>query len=86
MTNRELIRMKAEGIEVKKIEKACSDVFEYLDREGFSLLEIKYLISSMGLILADVVQNDPLRKIEEFNYSSSVACLFSSKAASNTTS
>lgn len=86
MLNREVVNMKAAGVELKKIEKACSYIYEYLNEEGFTLLEIKYLISSMRLVAADVVQKDPLRKIGEFSYSSSIDSLFSSEAASNTTS
>ncbi len=84
--NRQLMRMKADGIEPDKIKRACDYIFEYFEKEEFYLLEIEYLMNSMGLIMADIVKDDPLRKVKEFNYSSSADRLFSCKADSSTTS
>lgn len=85
MTERQLRNMKLAEVDLDKIRQGCENFFKYLDENGFSLLETKYLISSMGLIVEDMV-NNPLRKIAEFNYSSSVGNAFSRSAASNTTS
>ena len=84
--DREFIRMKAEGINTNKIRSACDYIFDYLNKERFSLLETEHLISSMGLIVNDMVKNDPLRKLEDFSYSASAESLFSFVAASNTKS
>lgn len=67
--NRQLMRMKADGIEPDKIKRACDYIFEYFEKEEFYLLEIEYLMNSMGLIMTDIVKDDPLRKVKEFNYS-----------------
>ena len=84
--NRHLVRIKVDGIDAKKIKKACDYIFRYLSEEEFCLLEIKHLMTSMGLIVSDMVKDDSLRKIAEFGYSSSVDSVFSCKVASNTKS
>lgn len=86
MTERQLRDIKAAGVDLDKVRQGCENLFKYLDENEFSLMETKYLISSMGLIVEDIVKIDPLRKIAEFNYSSSVGNAFSCSAASNTTS
>lgn len=84
--DRHLVRMRADGIDAKKIKKACDYIFKHLSEEEFCLLEIEHLMTSMGLIVSDMVKDDPLRKIADFSYSSSVDSVFSCEAASNTKS
>ncbi len=84
--NRQCISMKSDGVEPSKIKRACEYIFEYLAKEEFTLIETKYLMSSMGHIMCDMVKDDPLRKIAEFNYLSSVTNSLSCCASSNTTS
>ena len=86
MTDRQLRNMKTAGVDVDKVRQGCEFLFKYLDERSFSLLETEYLMSSMGLIVEDIVKNDPLRKITEFDYSSSVGNTFSCNASSNTVS
>jgi hypothetical protein len=84
--NRHSLRIKADGFDPNKIKKACDFIFRYLSEEEFCLLEMEHVMSSMGLILSDMLKDDPLRKIAEFGYSSSVDSVFSCKVASNTKS
>lgn len=84
--NRHSARIKADGLDPDKIKKACDFIFSHLNEEEFCLLEIQHLMTSMGLIVSDMVKDDPLRKIAEFGYSSSVDSVFSCKVASNTKS
>ncbi len=70
-------------IDINKVRQGCEFIFRYFDESGFSLLELNYLMASMDLILDDITRKDPLRKIAEFNYSSSVGNVFSCTAASN---
>lgn len=86
LTERQFRNAKAEGMDLDKIQRGCEYMFRYLDKNGFSLLETKYLISSMSCIARDITRNDPLRKIADFDYSSSVDSAFSLTAASNTES
>lgn len=69
-----------------KIKQECEFIFKHLAEKDFSLLEIKYVMSSMGLVMSDIVEKDPLRKIVDFNYFSSVDHVFSLTAASKTES
>ena len=85
-SNRQIARMKRNGVDPDKIKNANTFIFEYLCKEGFSLLEVEYLMSSMGCVMQELVKDDPLRKVAEFDYSSSVDHSFSCKAASNTKS
>ena len=86
MTERQFRNAKEEGMYLSKIQRGCEHILKYLDKNDFSLLETKYLLFSMGLITRDITKNDPLRKIAEFDYSSSVGSAFSRTAASNTES
>lgn len=86
MTERQFRNAKEEGMDLSKIQRGCEHILKYLDKNDFSLLETKYLLFSMGLITRDITKNDPLRKIAEFDYSSSVGSAFSRTAASNTES
>ena len=80
---RQLIRIKADKIDPDKIKNACDHIFKYLADEEFRLLEVNHLISSMSFVLSNVTKNDPLRKLDGFDYSSSVKELFSCTADSN---
>ncbi len=82
MLERQIVRMKMNGVDPDKIKNANTFIFEYLCKEGFSLLEVEYLMSSMGCVMQELVKDDPLRKVAEFDYSSSVDHSFSCKAAS----
>lgn len=82
MTEREIRQMKAEGIEPQKIKNGCCYIFSYLEQEGFSLKETDRLISSMKNIIDKITEKDPLRKIVEFDYFSSIEDSFPSIAAS----
>ena len=84
--NRHIIHMKQNGVNPYKIAQAANYVFDYLDKEKFNLKEIEYLFSSMGVVMSNMTKKDPLRKVNEFNYSSCIEELFSSIAASNTKS
>ena len=86
MLARQIVRMKMNGVDPNKIKNANTFIFEYLCKEGFSLLEVEYLMSSMGCVMQELVKDDPLRNVAEFDYSSSVDHSFSCKAASNTKS
>lgn len=77
MTERQRRQAKAKGIDLNKVQRGCEHIFKYLDTNEFSLLEIKYLMSSMGLVMEDIIKSDPLRKIADFDYSSSVGNVFS---------
>lgn len=80
--NRNVARMKADGIDPCRIKDACGHISSYLAKEGFCLLEAEYVLASMGLVLTDMVKDDPLRKMQQFDYSASVEDAFSSEAAS----
>lgn len=82
MTERQFRYAKEEEVDLNKIQQGCEYIFTYLDKNGFSLLETRYLISSMGHILKDITRDDPLRRIAEFNYSASVGSAFSRTASS----
>lgn len=77
MTERQRRQAKEEGINLDKVQRGCEHIFRYLDEKGFSLLEAKYLMSSIGIIMDDITKFDPLRKIARFDYSSSVSNVFS---------
>lgn len=83
---RSLRQMKSNGIAPKKIKKACDYIFRYLEQEDFNLRETEHLISSMGNVISRMTQNDPLRKIGGFNYSSSIEDSFPVIADSKTES
>lgn len=84
--DRHVMHMKAKGIDADRIGQAANHIFDYLSREKFSLMETQCLLSSMGLIMSDMTKKDPLRKVDEFNYSSCIESMFSCTAASNTES
>lgn len=80
--SRQVVNMKIDGVKPEKISKACNQIFAYLNEEKFSLVETEHLISSMRFIISSMQKNDPLRKLSEFDYSSSADALFDSKANS----
>lgn len=86
MTERQFRYAKTEGLDLEKIQQGCEHIFKYLDENSFSLLETKHLISSMNHIVTDITKIDPLRKIAEFDYSSSVGSAFLRTASSKTKS
>lgn len=86
VTRRRQLQDMWESVDKEKIRKAEQHIFEYLDKEGFNLIETQYLLSSMGNILNNMKKNDPLRKIKNFDYSSSIEEVLTSNAISNTES
>ena len=86
MTERRIMQLKADGIDVKKVKRACEHIFAYIEQESFSLKETKELVSSMGIVARNMTKNDPSRKVGDFDYSSSIEDLFPFNAASKATS
>ena len=78
--------MKSEKIDIQKIKEACGFVFEYMKEYKFTLREVDALISSMGHISSKMTQNDPLREVQMFDYSSCIEDSFDFSAVSNTKS
>lgn len=56
LTEQQAKELKAYGVDVNKIHQGCEYIFNYLDENGFSLLEIKHLISSMGIIAENMTK------------------------------
>lgn len=83
---RTILQMKSNGIAPEKIKKGCEYIFQYLNQEEFTLKETKSLISSMENVIGRLTENDPLRKIGNFNYSDSIEASFPSMADSKTKS
>lgn len=61
-----------ESIDAEKIEKGCRHIFNYMDKEGFTIAEMSRLIVSMRDIKDRMLKVSPLKRISEFNYSESI--------------
>lgn len=86
MTERMLRHLKSDGIDPDRVENVCREMFEILDARNFTLKETYFALSSMKSILGLMTKDDPLRKVSEFDYCSSIKEQLSLEASSNTAS